>query len=316
MIAGVAAALCLAAAPEHSLEHLMNEPLIAALDRALKGDAQILQGFGIEEAVITAPLWDDRVSVDGKGIVTFTTRRPSGDNGGSPIGVFRTRLEKEELMSLIRELRKLVAAPPAPHRSEAYETRIELSAVADGHLFGAGAPAFPPAMEPLQPVLTPLNRAIGKAIEHPVRSLTLELELPQGAGRGGVVAAVLHLKNGGEQGFWVSNPLALPNQPERDRAQLVYARPIVFTPGVSPIPVPPRKVLLSAPAPGADQPRYRWIPAKGAVAVPMQAKIDAGDAKELVFRAELFAEEGADEVAGQPRLRGAVFSADVTVPLK
>ena len=312
MIAAAFAALLLAAAPEHK----MNEPLIAALDRALKGDAQILQGFGIEEAVITAPLWDERVSVDGKGVVTFTTRRSSGDNGGSPVGVFRTTLPKEELLSLIRELRKLVAAPPQPHRSEAYETRIELSAVAGGHLFGAGAPVFPPAMEPLQPVLMPLNRAIGKALEHPVRSLTLELELPDGVGRGGTVAAVLHLKNGGEQGFWVSNPLALPNQPERDRVQLVYARPIVFTPGVSPVPVPARKVLLTPPAAATDEPRYRWLPAKGEVTVPMQAKLDPGDAKELVFRAELFAEEGADVVAGQPRLRGSVFSADLTVAIQ
>ncbi len=294
----------------------MNEPFTAALDRALKGDKKVLQGLGIEEQIITSPLWDDRVSVDGAGVVTFTSRRPSGDAGGAAVGVFRSKMEKEELKSLLQALRKLAAAPPPPARSEAYETRINLSAVADGHLFGVGAPVFPPALEPLQPVLTPLNVAMGKAQQNPVRSLALELELPDGAGRSGLVAAVVHLKNAGSEGFWVSNPLTLPNQPERDRVELVYARPIVFTPGISPVPVPPSKTLLVPRDAATDVPRYLWIPPKGDVAVPLQAKFDGGDAKELVFRAELFAEEGPDEVAGQPRLRGSVFSADLTVQLK
>src|SRR5205085_4291440 len=100
-------------------------------------------------------------------------------------------------------------APPPPARSEAYETRIVIAAVADGHVFGMGVPAHPAALDPLQPLLTPLSIAMGKALEHPVRSLALDLELPSGLSRSGAVAAVLHLKNDGSEGFWASNPLAM-----------------------------------------------------------------------------------------------------------
>jgi hypothetical protein len=48
----------------------------------------------------------------------------------------------------------------------------------------------------------------------------------------------------------------------------------------------------------------------------MQAEIKIGDAKELAFRAALFMNEGDEIVAGQPRIRGTVFSADVKVPIK
>jgi hypothetical protein len=310
----MAAAITLlaAAAPEHP----MNEPFIAALDRALKGDANILQGLGIEEAMITSPLWDDRVAVDGKGEVTVTSRRASGDPGGVPIGIFRDKMEQKELVDVIRSLRQLAAAPPPPSRSEAYETRILLSAVADGHLFGLGVPAFPPAMELLQPVLMPLNRAMGRAMQHPVRSLTLGVAIPAGVPRDGALTVVLHLINGGTEGFWVSNPARVSNQPEHERVTLVYARPLVITPGVAPMPVRPNKTPLTGPESGEPQPKYLWVPPKGDVPVPLQAKIQTGDAKELVFRVEFHADEGESTVAGQPRLKGSVFSADLTAPVK
>jgi len=293
----------------------MNDPFTAALDRALEGDAQVLDGLGIEEAMLTSSRWDDRIAVDGKGVVTFTSKRPSGDSGALPIGIFRGKMEKNDLLAVIRSLRDLAASPPPPSRAEAYETRILLSAVAGGHQFGIGVPAFPPAMAPLQPILRPLGRAMSLALQHPVRSLSLRLELPKGVGREGRVSAVLHLINGGTEGFWVSNPAAVSNQPERERMQLVYARPIVFTPGVAPIPVPPAKTLMSPPD-AEPRPRYLWVPPKGDVPVPLVATIDTGDANELVLRAELFAEEGEATVAGQPRLKGTVFSPDVKVPVK
>ena len=294
----------------------MNEPIVAALDLALKGDAKILQGLGIEEAMITSPSWDDRVAVDGAGTVTFTSRRASGDTGGAPIGTFRGKMEKEELRSVIRELQKLAAAPPPPQRSEAYETRIGVSVVAGGQLFGLVVPANPVALAPLDPVLLPLGRAMSKAMANPVRSLTLTLEVPEGVGRDGVVPLVLHLLNGGEEGFWVSNPLTLSNQPERERVELVYAKPLVFPPGIAPVPVTPRRTLIVPRMAPAGAPPYRWVGPKGDVFVPMQAKVEIGDAKELVFRAGLYADEGPEIIAGRPRLKGSVFSKDVSVKVR
>ncbi len=305
-------ALLLAAAPEHTL----NEPFVAALDRALTGDPRSLMGLGVEQQIVTSPLWDDRVSVDGAGVVTVTSRRPSGDAGGAPAGIFRGKLEKPALVALLTALRKLAAAPPPPARSEAYETRVLLAAVVEGQTFGLGAPAFPPALAPLQPVLGPLGAAMFKAMQSPVRSLSVALELPEGVVRGAPVHAVLHLVNAGSEGYWVSNPLALSNQPEHDRVGLVYARPLVFAPGVAPVPVPPRRAVLVPRSAAPEAPRYLWIPPQGDVSVPLQATLEPGDAAELIFRAELFAEEGPEVVAGQPRLRASVFSADVAAAVK
>jgi hypothetical protein len=305
-------AILLAAAPEH----IMNEPFVAALDRALTGDPKALQGLGVEQQTVTSPLWDDRVSVDGAGVVTVTSRRPSGDAGGAPAGLFRGKLEKPALLALLTALRKLAIAPPPPARSEAYETRVLLSAVVDGQTFGLGAPAFPPALAPLQPVLGPLGAAMFKAMQTPLRSLSLALALPEGVLRGAPVPVVLHLINAGSEGYWVSNPQALSNQPEHDRVGLVYARPLLFVPGVAPVPVPPKRAALVTRNALPDAPHYVWIPPLGDVAMPLQATVEAGDAAELVFRAELFAEEGPELVAGQPRLRASVFSADVAANVK
>jgi hypothetical protein len=309
----LSAILLLAARPEHA----MNEPLIAALDRALQDDAQVLQGLGVEEAVLSSPSWDDRVAVDGAGRVTFTSKRAAGDRGGAPIGVFQGKLEKDELKALLTALRQISAAPPQPMRAEAYETRVLLSVVAGGHEWTFATKAFPTALEPLQPVLDILGRAQAKAMEHPVRSLALTLEVA-GPIAAGPVPLVLHLSNQGEAGVWVSNPLRLPNQKEHERAELVYAKPLVFTPGVTPVPMPPRRTPIVPRTPVADsEPRYRWVPPKGELAVPVQAVIEPpGGATEVVLRAELHLDEGGEIVAGQPRLRGSVFAADVKVPLK
>jgi hypothetical protein len=313
MTALAAALILAAAAPEHS----MSEVLIESLDRALQGDPQALKGLGIERAVITSPSWDDRTSVDGAGDVTFKSRRAGADRGGTPIGDFRTTLSKEELQAVIRGLRAVVAATPPPMRAEPYEARVLLEAVIEGRLYRYGTKAFPTALEPLQPLLMPLNAAVQKAYAKPVRSLTLSLETSDSAPRAGAVTATLRLRNGGEEGFWVSNPAALPNQKEHERAEMVYAAPLVFTPGVSPVPVTPRRTLLAPRGPARDEARYCWIPPKGELSVQLQGHVEApADAKQLVLRAELYLDEGADEIAGQPRLRGSVFSEDVTVTVR
>ncbi len=313
MRALAAALLLAAAAPEHA----MNEVVVAALDRALKGEAQALKGLGIERRVTIAPSWDDRTSVDGAGLVTFRSARSGTDRGGAPIGVFSAALSKEELTALIQAVRNLAAAPPPPMRVEPYETRVMVEAVVDGQVFQFGTKAFPTALAPLQPLLRPLDAAVQKAYAHPLRSLLLAVDPPAGAPRNGPLLLTLRLRNGGAEGFWISNPMALPNQPEHERAELVYAPPLVFTPGVQPVPEPPMRTPL-APPPGArkEEPRFLWMPPKGELAVQLQAHLEAGNARQLALRAELYLDEGEDRVAGQPRLRGSVFSADVTVPVK
>jgi hypothetical protein len=124
--------------------------------------------------------------------------------------------------------------------------RILLSAVAEGHLFEISEPANGEALEPLRSVLDPLQNAIGEAIDHPVRSLTVAIELPDGVARSGGTPVVVHLRNAGEQGAWVANPLTLPNVADRDRAELIYRKPMVFTPGIAPAPEPLNRATAAA----------------------------------------------------------------------
>src|SRR5262249_14153377 len=126
----------------------------------------------------------------------------------------------------------------------------------------------------------------------------------------------LHLLNAGTEGVWVSNPARVSNQPDHERVTLVYAKPLVLTPGVAPVPVTPKKTSLTGPEAGDPQPKYLFLPLKGDVPVPLQAKIEVGDAKELAFRVELHADEGESTVAGQPRIKGSVFSAEMKAPVK
>jgi hypothetical protein len=301
------AAVFAAAATEPS----MNDALIAALDRALAGDARVLAGFGIERSIFTSPAWDDRTVVDGAGNFTFMTTRSPTDRGGEPIGFFRTKLEPAEMQALLRALKAVAQKALTPMRAEPYETRLVLTAVADGRIFRYGTKAAPPAIEPLQPLLQPLNVALMKALATPVRSLWVEMEPLASVPRAGAVVVTMHLHNDGDEGFWISNPLALANQKEHERAELVYAPPIVFTPGVQPLPVTPRRTLLKPQGAAKDEPRFRWLAPKGDLAVTYQGYVEAADAKELVLRGELYLDEGEDTVSGQPRIRGSVFSPDI-----
>ena len=94
----------------------MNAPLLAALDRAVLGDPQALQGLGIEQAIVSSPDRADRLSTDGAGMVTLTSTRAPADRGGAPIGIFRSTLASDELTALITAVRAVVSKPPEPAR--------------------------------------------------------------------------------------------------------------------------------------------------------------------------------------------------------
>lgn len=293
----------------------MNSPLLDALDRAIHGDPHTLQGLGIEQIVITSPGDEDCVSFDGGGIVTLTSRRAPADRGGAPIGTFRTTLRSDEVTALITAVRAVVAKPHEPARGAADEKRIVLSVVAGGHTFSYGTIVFPPALEELEPALSICNCASARALASPLRSLSVTLAAHGPIPRSDPMELTLTLRNGGTQGAWVSNPLVLPNESETERAVLVYAEPLVSTPGVTPVTPPPSSVFLTPRYPNVDEPRYRWISPRGEISVALEAKLVPDGARELVLRAELHLHLGDDVIAGRPRVRGSVFTADLTLPV-
>jgi hypothetical protein len=309
----IAAALVLALAAPRP-EGKVNQ-LIAAIDKALQGDKEALQGFGVEQVTFVTSTWEDKTSVDGDGTATYFTH--GSERIGDDVGLYRAQLTPEELRPILLGAKAVVAAPLAATRAEPYETRVILSIVAGGQVFRFATAIQPPALDQLNPLLHPLQRAVMKAAQNPVRALTLVLEAPEGIVRGAPTPLLLHMHNPGTEGMWVDNPAVLPNKAEGQRVQLSYAAPLQRTPGVTPVPTAPKKVLLAPAKHPPDAPAYLWLGPKGKVTVALQGVIEPPEgAKDLVLAVELIVNQGEEEVASRPRFRGALLSTEVQTHLR
>lgn len=291
--------------------------LIAALDRALQGDAAALQGFGVEQHLFVRAGWEDTLSVDGAGVVTYLTQ--GSDRLGDDVGLYRAELSAEELRPVLLGAKAVAQAALKPARAEAYDTRITIALVAGGRHLRFTTAAQPASLQQLEPLTLPLQRALMKVVQNPVRALSISVIAPQGVARGAPALFLLKLHNSGSEGMWVPNPAVLPNQKEGERVAITWAAMPVPTPGVTPVPTVPHRALLSpqkpaAGSPPAEEPAYLWLGPKAELDVPLQATLDIpADLKELVLGAELVVNHGEDRLAGRPRFRGSLLSADLIV---
>jgi hypothetical protein len=291
-------------------EAKVNE-LVAALDRVLQGDPDALQGFGVEQRLFVQAGWEDTLSVDGQGQVAYLTH--GSDRLGEDVGLFRAQLSPEELRPLLLGARALAAASLSPARAEAYDARVTLAVVAGGHHLRFTTAAQPAALQQLEPLSLPLQRALMKAVQHPVRALAISVAVPHGLVRGAPALFLLHLHNTGTEGMWVPNPAALANRKGGDRVAITWAPLLKRTPGVTPVPAVPQRALL-APETAAARPAHLWLAPKGDLDVPLVATLELpADLTELVLGAELVARDGDETLAGRPCFRGSLLSGDVVV---
>lgn len=303
----LAAFALLALSPEANVKEI-----VAALDRVLQGNHDALHGFGVEQRLFVRTGWEDTLSVDGEGQVTYLTH--GSDRLGADVGLFRAQLSQDELRPVLLGAKAIAKAALAPARAEAYDTRVTVSIVAGGGHLSFTTAAQPAALQQLDPLTLPLQRALMKAVQHPVRALSISVAVPHGVVRGAPALFLLHLHNSGTEGMWVPNPATLSNRKDGDRIAITWAAIPKATPGVTPVPTAPQRSMLSPQSESPELPAWLWLAPKADLDVPLLATLDIPAALgELVLGAELVARDGEETLAGRPCFRGSLLSADVVV---
>ena len=283
--------------------------MIAALDRALLGDQDALQGFGVEQNLFVRAGWEDTLSVDGAGQTTYFTH--GSDRLGDSVGLYRTQLSAAEVRPVLLGARAIAQAALKPARAEAYDTRITISLVAGGRHLRFTTAVQPESLQQLDSLTQPLQRALMKAVQHPVRTLAISVTAPEGLVRGAPALFVLKLHHGGTEGMWVPNPAVLANQKEGERVAITWVALTPPTPGVTPVPAVPQRSMLSPQQTDGAQPEYLWLAPKSEIEVSLRATLEVpSDLKQLVFGAELVVNQGEERLAGRPCFRGSLLSAD------
>jgi hypothetical protein len=122
----------------------------------------------------------------------------------------------------------------------------------------------------------------------------------------------LTFQNRGTAGYWLRNPSAVADQ-ETEHVRLWYAARPVEQPGMTPLPPEPTWAALE-PVARADRPLI-WIAPQSTETRRFTASVTLDRAPYFV-RAGFASYEGTDTVAGQPHLRGCVFSQELELEAK
>jgi len=277
--------------------------------RAVAAVPALLSGFGVERVTERDGLWFERLSISGGGRVHLCSNRSFGDASGEEIGCFETDLAAPRVDQLVRDVQAVLPGGPAPNLSPG-DVRVTLSVIAAGARWERVVGGAPPDLEPYQPLLRTLDALAFEVRAHPLRTLAMELKLgaPLQAGEQSV-PVTLTFENRGTAGYWLRNPSAFADQ-ETEHARLWYAPQPSVQPGMTPLPPEPTYVELE-PVARADRPLI-WIAPQSTETRRFTAAV-ALDQVPYFLRAGFAGYDGADTVAGQPHLRGCVFSNELEI---
>lgn len=296
----------------------MNPILDKALSQALGGDAGALAEFGLERHTLRGSgisggqsEWDERLTLTGDGLLTLSSNRSIADMGSEPIGLYRKQEKAETVRRMIQLLREAALSELPPFRVEPFDTRIRIS-VACGGVVERVTLGFadPMALEPARPLLQELDRLAQSVRADAVRSLRIELDMPDS-----VPAAKVRLKlmviflNSGREGCWITHPGALRREHRWEQCTLVYGRKPEIVPGFTP---PPIELQFAPLEPvREDQMELLWLPAGEEVEQRFVCVMEPPTPGLYLARAVYSSYPGEEQVAGRPRLRGCAFSNQV-----
>lgn len=300
-----------------------------ALDRAAVGDETTLAGFGLERITASSPFWEERLAIDGTGRVTLRTRRSIADVSGEAIGAYAFDAGCDAAASVAKQVRAAALLSFSAVHVEPFGVRTIVSIVAGGAAQRVVVGGGPERLAPLGPLLQELDRLAMAARRHPEMTLGLELETAAPLRRGMTeVPVVLRFRNVGNTGYWMTEPSSFPpglgtdddakRMPatedgvdwRREHCLVWFGFREPETPGVTPLPV---EVTRGALAPeDRGLPPLVWMPPRGAIERRFRAAIPLHEAGSLVVRASFASYAGDDTIAGRPRLRGCVFSNDLS----
>jgi hypothetical protein len=289
-----------------------TDALNRQLDRLLAGDDALRAGFGLERVTAASPWWEEVLSVSGDGVALLTTVRSVADVGGEPIGTFHAALTPENIVYLADVIRRTDLAGYAPPRIEGRDLRVTVTVVVGGEVARFHVGAQPTALLALRPLLQELDRLAGGARLNPKCTLRLALDVPSPLARANPRPAIeLTLSNEGTEGAWITHPGAITEDGRGERLALHYVPKPSPDPDVTTTVVP--AVALLAVDRAADEPAIVWLPARGAVRFRATAELVFDAPGEHLVRAQYSTYAGEGVIAGRARLRGAVFSDELTV---
>ena len=298
----------------------MNKSLEYTLDRALRGDQNVLSGFGFERVTTVTPeifpgtfAWEDRLTVRADGHVSLFTRRSITEASSEIVGHFELSQDKDALTDLIRLVKESPFDKQPQVRIDPGDVSIRLRFVIGGSWYEHyTSPKDPRALDALGPLLQELDRLAAEARRHPVMALGLRLEMPDEVKAGDTMLPVnVTFANPGREGFWITHPGSLDAAQPSDQCQLLYGRQPEIEENITPLPMEIATADLKRTK--KDDPPLIWVPAESEVRYQLVAKVDLRDPGTYLARASYSSYAGEDTVGGQPRLRGCVFSNEVQI---
>ncbi|MDH4156117.1 MAG: hypothetical protein OEW00_02435 [candidate division Zixibacteria bacterium] len=298
----------------------MDKPLEHTLDRALRGDQNILSGFGFERMTTVTPeivpgtcAWEEKLTVRADGHVSLFTRRSITEASSEIIGHFESSQDKDALLDLIRLVKESPFDRQPRVRIDPGDVSVRLRFVIGGAWYEHyTSPKDPRAMDAIGPLLQELDRLGAEARHRPVMALELRLEMPDEVKPGENMLPVnLTFANPGREGFWVTHPGSLDAAQPSEHCRLLYGRQPEIEENITPLPM--EIVTADLKRTKKDDPPLIWIPAEAEVRYQFVAKLNLRDPGTYLARAAFSSYSGEDIVGGQPRLRGCVFSNEVRI---
>lgn len=279
----------------------------------VKGDAaRLLPSLGLERSATEGtihpggiPEFEERLSVEGNGDVTYLLRRPAGDQGGAEVGLYRGSLKPEEVNALLQlcldsDLDKLEPAHPEPGAMK-WGLALMAAGMESRFFTGTGDPAV---LMPIKKLRSELDRIEGLAMHGPVWTLSLEAK-PNPDVASGWREIVFRFANSGKEGIWIDHPAALDGKSPSRACHLVFGKAPQIKQGETPLPMETTKALLRYPP---DSPRLLWV-GPGA-AVEVKGAIQQPANGPFLGRIAYACYPGEERTAGRRRFSGGVFSAD------
>ncbi|WP_437934759.1 hypothetical protein [Sorangium sp. So ce341] len=292
----------------------MNDTMRRALDGALAGDPGILAGFGLERQTLSAPFWEERLSIDGAGRLRLRTNRSIADVSSEPIGAFSHDAGTEAVERLLRALLSLPRALPHRHVG-LVDVRVLITVVAGGATHTVAVSREPDELAPLQPLLDELDRLSFVVRRSPVMSLELDASVDAPVRvSAGPLPVLLRFKNAGDTGFWITDPASFPPGDRAECCALLYGVRAQPQPGITPLPMEVRRAdALPSRASPEGVGTLLWVPGRSSVERLIHAAVELNSPGLVAMRATWSSYAGDDTVGGRPRLRGCVFSNELSV---
>jgi len=287
------------------------------IERALHGDKPLLAGFGLEFGAVSAPLWDETLTIDGNGHAALTTLRSAAEMGGEPVGDFRAQLAEADVLQLLQKIARTNFHALVPTRAGLHDMRLSISMVIGGVPYAWQlAGSEPQSRAAAQELVAELGRLTSLVRQHPMATVDAQLQLGR-VGRGEITLdARVVLRNAGAEGLWLPSPPALRYDEEdapHEGLFLRYGKQMPFGPNEEPLPMTYLTTPIDVRAVG-DESALRWLAGGASDTVEGTAPCATGPG---TYRFHVlystYAHPGT--VAGRRRFRGCAISPDVVVEI-